>query len=336
MDYHYGEMIDRSFTLLSEKAQEACRRSVQHIKVQQAARGYVGKSSGDAQKLGKAIITSNVQLAEKLISSLDEIISTGGADVPADAAENLADTFSGALVYLGDLPLICVRDYLGDENSMRTAVVARIRSVWNTARIELEQEFAMMVRRRRASRQPRVTDKHDAGSRRSPLNRRVAAVHFEDFSGKEFERLVLAFATREEFEDVQWLGETGSDRGRDICCTSKNGETTVIVCANYRNLSLQKASSDLRKLAKLDPQPRRIRIVAGGTVSDGLRTKIEAEAKKLGFDTAVTWSGAEFEEKIRHQAEALLERFCHGVPFPDTPEELANVAKAHFQSDGYS
>jgi len=154
---------------------------------------------------------------------------------------------------------------------------------------------------------------------RPNLNRQVRAVHFEDFSGKEFERLALAFILRADWPDAQWLGQSGGDRGRDIWCPSSG---TVFICANYRGLTIAKVRSDLQKLAKFKKPSRAIVIVCGGSVSSSLREKAQAEADKLGLPHPILWSGSEFEEKVRITAPHLFARFCHGEPFPDSPEAL--------------
>lgn len=41
-------------------------------------------------------------------------------------------------------------------------------------------------------------------------------MHFEDFSGSEFERLVLAYVLRADWPNPEWLGESGADQGRDL------------------------------------------------------------------------------------------------------------------------
>lgn len=42
-------------------------------------------------------------------------------------------------------------------------------------------------------------------------NRTVRSVHFKDFSGAEFERLVFAYHVRVGWSDLAWYGQTGSD-----------------------------------------------------------------------------------------------------------------------------
>ncbi|MGY4412330.1 hypothetical protein ACVWW4_004066 [Bradyrhizobium sp. LB7.1] len=43
------------------------------------------------------------------------------------------------------------------------------------------------------------------------IARTVRPIHFEDFSGTEFELLVLAFHLCDGWADLAWFGQTGSD-----------------------------------------------------------------------------------------------------------------------------
>jgi hypothetical protein len=45
----------------------------------------------------------------------------------------------------------------------------------------------------------------------------VLPIHFEDFDGSQFERLVFAYHARtEKWKSLEWYGQAGSDLGRDI------------------------------------------------------------------------------------------------------------------------
>jgi hypothetical protein len=69
-------------------------------------------------------------------------------------------------------------------------------------------------------------------------------------------------------------------------------------------------------------RPEVFKIVCRENVSAGLRDRIRAEGRRIGYDDAMVWSGVEFEEHLRLRAEPLLRRFVEGVPFPDAAEEL--------------
>lgn len=159
----------------------------------------------------------------------------------------------------------------------------------------------------------------------------VQPVHFEDFDGLQFERLVFAFHARTEtWRSLEWYGQIGSDLGRDIWGVRDDGESVCVQCVNRGNLTLAKVEADLSKLLKAsNGLPQRFRIVTRAKVSAPMREKIRQHAISLGIQQCDIWSGVEFEEFLRHQAESLLKRFVEGESFPDAAPALITFAQAH-------
>lgn len=155
------------------------------------------------------------------------------------------------------------------------------------------------------------------------LSKTVHKIHFEDFSGIEFERLAFAYILRMKQWDKtpEWLGQSGSDGGRDIWAVLNN-QSYCYLCANYQKLTLTKAKSDIDKLVKNKTVPANLIIICGGVVSANLRAKIIKHAELIGVSTAKVITGVEFEESIRSEAPELIKRFVEGQSFPDSPEEL--------------
>jgi hypothetical protein len=158
----------------------------------------------------------------------------------------------------------------------------------------------------------------------------VLPIHFEDYDGSEFERLVFAYHARtEKRKSLEWYGQTGSDLGRDIWLVRENGETVCIQCANRKQLRFSKIEDDLAKvLSAPHGVPQRFRIVTSANVSAALRDKITSHVQSKGVKDCDTWSGKEFEEFLRHKTESLLKRFVGGEPFPDAEPELIQFAQA--------
>lgn len=159
----------------------------------------------------------------------------------------------------------------------------------------------------------------------------VRPIHFEDFDGHDFERLVFAYLVRAGWRDVEWYGQTGSDLGRDIIGIEPfDGEPdrrTVVQCVNRATLTITKAKHDMKNAA--GPEKGRLDaflFVCRSTVSSQLRDKVKGAAKALGTEHCTIWSGAEFEEHLRLRAEFLLKRMVEGVPFPDAGEGLRKFA----------
>jgi len=161
-------------------------------------------------------------------------------------------------------------------------------------------------------------------------NRVVRPVHFEDFDGKDFERLVFALALRSgRWRSLEWYGEVGADLGRDIWGEKEeNGETVCIQCANWKRLTAEKAKADIRKILKAPRgAPDILVIAAGGTVSATARDAIKGYAAAQGIEQCHVWSGVDLEERIRFYAESLLRRFCDGEQFPDDPKAIESFSR---------
>lgn len=157
----------------------------------------------------------------------------------------------------------------------------------------------------------------------------VQVIHFEDFDGAQFERLVFAYHVREEqWQSLEWYGQTGSDLGRDIWGVRENGESVCIQCVNRTGLTFAKIRDDLSKvLQAVNGVPKRFRIVGRANVSAGLRDKIRAYVQSRGVTHCDIWSGKEFEEFLRQRTESLLKRFVGGELFPDAEPELKLFAE---------
>lgn len=154
--------------------------------------------------------------------------------------------------------------------------------------------------------------------------RTVQPIHFEDFSGVQFERLVFAYHVRVgKWKSVEWYGQVGSDLGRDIWASDDTGHNICIQCANRKPLAFAKIEADIKKVVTAyKGAPDVFRIVAGWKISANMRDKIQKSATSSGIMDCEIWSGAEFEEYLRRDCEPLLKRFVEGVIFPDSPADI--------------
>jgi hypothetical protein len=159
----------------------------------------------------------------------------------------------------------------------------------------------------------------------------VQRVHFEDFGGTEFERLVFAYHVRAGWSDVAWYGQTGSDQGRDILAAEplENGSSrrTVVQCVNRGEITKKKAVDDMQRALSAPTGPvDAFRFVVWGNISAARRDAVSAAGKTLGLKHLTIWSGVEFEEHLRLIGEDLLRRFFAGESFPDATEALRKFA----------
>ncbi|MDH6650190.1 UNVERIFIED_ORG: hypothetical protein M2312_004861 [Rhizobium esperanzae] len=155
----------------------------------------------------------------------------------------------------------------------------------------------------------------------------VKPVHFEDYDGLEFERLVFAYLLWAGWRDVTWYGQTGSDLGRDIIATESFDDVpdrrTVIQCVNRKALTLAKATRDMTRASAAETgPPDAFLLVCRAKVSAEQRDKVTKVGKELGISHVTIWSGVEFEEHLRLRGEFLLRRFVDGETFPDDGEGL--------------
>jgi len=154
----------------------------------------------------------------------------------------------------------------------------------------------------------------------------IQPVHFDDFSGAQFERLVFAYMLRtRRWHSLEWYGQLGTDLGRDIWGErDDDGHKIVCIqCANRRRLILSKIMHDV-DLAVSGPNglPDEFLVVSGGNISASFRDKTKAFVANKGIHVCDVWSGQEFEERLHAEAESLLRRFVNGEQFPDTPSEM--------------
>ena len=80
-------------------------------------------------------------------------------------------------------------------------------------------------------------------------------------------------------------------------------------CVKRNRLTFAKVEADLSKvLTAGNGIPERFRLVTRSSVSAKMRGKVESRVLSSGVSHCDIWSGAEFEEFLRRDAESLLER----------------------------
>lgn len=166
----------------------------------------------------------------------------------------------------------------------------------------------------------------------------VKPVHFEDFGGSDFERLVFAYYLCIGWAAVAWYGQTGSDQGSDIIGIGPSDRgpdrRTIIQCVNRESLTQAKAEHDMADaVAAPTGAPDAFRFVCRSAVLARRRDEIAQAACNVGVREVTIWSGSEFEEHLRLHAEFLLRRFTEGVIFPDDGVGLRTFVDDFFELD---
>jgi len=172
-------------------------------------------------------------------------------------------------------------------------------------------------------------------------NRTVQPIHFEDFEGHQFERLIFAFLLRtDNWISLEWYGQVGSDAGRDIWGIKERdgysqGQKVCIQCSTQKSLKYKKIEADLNNILKgPNGKPEVFMVISGRTISAPLRDKIKRLCERNQIYSIEIWSAIEFEERLRAKAEPLLKRFVAGEVFPDNPDDLRSFVQATIpQSD---
>jgi hypothetical protein len=159
----------------------------------------------------------------------------------------------------------------------------------------------------------------------------VQKIHFEDFGGSEFERLVFAYHVRAGWQDVIWYGQTGKDKGQDIVGLEPTRDLemrkTIVQCANRSELTLAKAKADMKAARGASPEVSAFKFVVRGDVPASKREAIQKTAKSAGYKHLTIWSGVDFEEHLRLVGADLLRRFIAGEVFPDDEKKLRHFAE---------
>jgi len=131
---------------------------------------------------------------------------------------------------------------------------------------------------------------------------------FEKLAPLEFERLCLWLVRREGYERSEYLGEAGSDHGRDVVAW-KDGRRVVFQCKRVRAFSAALAKQEIEKLRALpiEDQPHELVFVVSRSVSAELRAAIRTAWGDDG--TCQFWVGNELDERVKRHPEILREFF---------------------------
>ncbi len=134
---------------------------------------------------------------------------------------------------------------------------------------------------------------------------------FDQLSPADFERLCLWLARREGFEDIEYLGETGSEQGRDLLARRADRRFTF-QCKRVQRFTAANAIHEVKKIRSLpdSEQPDELIFVVTKAVSAATRRSAReawGEAQTCQF-----WCGAELDERVKRYPDILTEFFDLG------------------------
>ncbi|HEX3130961.1 MAG TPA: restriction endonuclease [Thermoanaerobaculia bacterium] len=149
---------------------------------------------------------------------------------------------------------------------------------------------------------------------------------FAELSARDFERLCLWLVLREGFTQAEYLGEAGSEGGRDVVAW-KEGRRFVFQCKRVQAFTTAHAKKEIEKLCKLPAaeQPDELVFVVSRAASADARKEIRAAWGDA--ETCHFWAGSELDERAKRYPDLVNEffqllvvrkavAFPHNLPFP--------------------
>ena len=133
---------------------------------------------------------------------------------------------------------------------------------------------------------------------------------------QEFEEFCYAILERNEFKNLRWYGEGGSDKGRDILCSKTEAplagiETNVawlVQCKHYTKAKLTKAILQEWLAACREHKPNRVLLIISTTLSANLKDWLKSVSSDYGFPIHV-WEEIELEHQYRKHGSRLRKLF---------------------------
>ncbi len=144
-----------------------------------------------------------------------------------------------------------------------------------------------------------------------PRIRTTRPLPFNALTAEDFERMCFWLVKREGFDSAEYLGEAGSDQGRDIVA-SCDGRRFVFQCKRVRRFGPKAVEAEIAKLRQLpsSEQPDEIVFV----VSRAMSPKARKMARDLwGKARCHFWTGAELDERTKRHPNIVAEFFDLGV-----------------------
>lgn len=129
-----------------------------------------------------------------------------------------------------------------------------------------------------------------------------------------FEKLCAAVLANVGYKNIQWYGEAGSDKGRDILAERidspvpgvERREKWMIQCKRYTQSTLSKKEVKDLMDAALEHEIDGLLIIVTSKVSANLRDWLSAAQEKYPF-RAFIWEEIDFRRQVRAHAAELLD-----------------------------
>lgn len=165
------------------------------------------------------------------------------------------------------------------------------------------------------------------------ITRTTHVLPFDRLSWQDFERMCLALLLREDFSNLEHLGATGHENGRDIV-GMRGDELWTIQCKRVAQISAQDL---LREVEKMVPskhsrkkRPDGVLFMASCNVSPMARDRVAEHCQELGVACTI-WAQTDLDARIQEHPDVVREFFGLEVGERAAPSDKSNQSA---QSDG--
>jgi hypothetical protein len=132
----------------------------------------------------------------------------------------------------------------------------------------------------------------------------------------EFEEFCYTLLECNGFKNLNWYGEGGSDKGRDIICTKteaplpgiESNATWLVQCKHYTKAKISKATLQEWLAACREHKPDRVLLIISKALSANLKDWIKSVATDYDFSIHI-WEEVELHGQYHRHGSRLRKRF---------------------------
>ncbi len=157
-----------------------------------------------------------------------------------------------------------------------------------------------------------------------PLTSTRLPLPFEQLSPAAFERLCLWLARREGFDGVEYLGQAGSEQGRDLVAR-RDGRRFAFQCKRVQRFAAADAAREVAKIRSLPAGEQSEELIFVVTKAISAATRKSAREAWGDEETCRFWSGHELDERVKRHPEILDEFFDLGSSSNREPGERPKI-----------
>lgn len=150
-------------------------------------------------------------------------------------------------------------------------------------------------------------------------------IDWSKLSPEQFEELCVELLELNDFSNIEWYGQGGGDKGRDIVATKideplpriKKERKWIIQCKRYAKKRITKAELNDFLVAAKEHDPDVALLMLTGTLTSDVRDWIATVRKDYSFDVFV-WERRDLENEVRRNLTRLSQKPAF-IPQSDEP-----------------